>query len=74
MGIAGIKRGATPIHYTFIFSESLWGSPPESFIQKYWLVSNLPIFQIYWFFEKGPKNQQILKNSKKFFAFLVAIL
>ena len=68
------QMGATFIHYTSIFNESQWGSPPESFIQKYWLVSNLPIFQNYWFFEKGPKNQQILKNSKFFFAFLVAIL
>ena len=68
------QMGATLIHYTSIFNESQWGSPPESFIQKYWLVSNLPIFQNYCFFEKGPKNQQILKNSKFFFAFLVAIL
>ena len=68
------QMGTTLIHYTSIFIESQWGSPPESFIQKYWLVSNLPIFQNYCFFEKGPKNQKILKNSKFFFAFLVAIL
>ena len=48
------QTGAMPIHYTFIFSESQWGSPPESFIQKYWLVSNLPIFQNYCFFKKRP--------------------
>ena len=68
------QMGATLIHYTSIFHEFQWGIPPESFIQKYWLVSNLPIFQNYRFFEKGPKNQKILKNSKFFFAFLVAIL
>ena len=66
--------GKTLIHYTSIFIESQWGSPSESFIQKYWLVSNLPIFQNYRFFEKGPKNQKILKNSKFSFAFLVAIM
>ena len=60
------QMGATLIHYTSIFNESQWGSPHESFIQKYWLVSNLHIFQNYWFFEKGPKNQQILKNSNFF--------
>ena len=32
------------------------------------------MFQNHCFFKKGPKNQQILKNSKHFFAFLVAIL
>ena len=63
------QMGATLIHYTSIFNESQWGSPHESFIQKYWLVSNLPIFQNYWFFEKGPKNQQILKNSNFFLHF-----
>ena len=61
------QMGTTLIHYTSIFIESQWGSPPESFIQKYWLVSNLPIFQNYCFFKKGPKNQQILKNSQIFF-------
>ena len=68
------QMGTMLIHYTSIFNESQCGSPPESFIQKCWLVSNLPIFQNWRFFEKGPKNQQILKNSKFFFAFLVAIL
>ena len=61
--------GTTFILYTSIFIESQWGSPPESFIQKYWLVSNLPIFQNYCFFKKGPKNQQILKNSNFFLHF-----
>ena len=64
------QMGTTLIHYTSIFNESQCGSPPESFIQKYWLVSNLPIFQNYCFFKKRPKNQQILKNSKNFFAFV----
>ena len=46
------RMGATPIHFSPIFNVSQWGSSPESFIQKYWLVSNLPIFQNYYFFNK----------------------
>ena len=38
------------------------------------LMPATPIFPKHWFFKKGPKNQQILKNSKFFLAFLVAIL
>ena len=31
------------------------------------LMPATPIFPKHWFFKKGPKNQQILKNSKFFF-------
>ena len=58
---------ATTIQYMSIFSEFQWGSPSESFIQKYWLVS---IF----------KNTDFLKEALKtnnliffFILFLVAI-
>ena len=61
--------GAIPIHYTFIFNQSQWGSPPESFIQKYWQVSKLPIFQNHFFFKKGPKSSKIFEKLEFFFHF-----
>ena len=67
------QMGATLIHYTSIFNESQWGSPHESFIQKYWLVSNLPVFQKNIAFSKnGLKTNNFWKND--FFSFLIAIL
>ena len=35
-----------PIQNSFIFREPQWGSPPESFIQKYWLVSEIQSFEV----------------------------
>ena len=68
MGVAGIKWGPylSTIHSFSISLNEEALLKVESFIQKYWLVLNLPIFQIYWFFKKGPKNQQILENSNFF--------
>ena len=37
---------ATPIQNSFIFRETQWGSPPESFIQKYWPVSAIQRFEV----------------------------
>ena len=38
--------GAAPIQNSFIFRELQWGSPPESFIQKCWLVSEIQSFVV----------------------------
>ena len=35
-----------PIQNSFIFREPQWGSHPESFIQKYWLVSETQSFEV----------------------------
>ena len=35
-----------PIQNSFIFREPHWGSPPESFIQKCWLVSEIQCFEL----------------------------
>ena len=35
-----------PIQNSFIFWETQWGSPPESFIQKYWPVSEIQCFEV----------------------------
>ena len=35
-----------PIQNSFIFREPQWGSPPESFIQKCWLVSEIQSFEV----------------------------
>ena len=35
-----------PIQNRFIFREPQWGSPPESFIQKCWLVSEIQSFEV----------------------------
>ena len=67
------QMGAIPIHYTFIFNQSQWGSPPESFIQKYWQVSKLPIFQNHFFFKKGPKSPKFFEKLEFFFSFLAGI-
>ena len=64
---------ATPIQISFIFREPQWGNPPESFIQKYWRVSKLPIFQNYFFSKKGPKSPRFFEKLD-FFPFLVEIL
>ena len=37
---------AMPIQNRFIFRETQWGSPPESFIQKCWLVSEIQSFEV----------------------------
>jgi hypothetical protein len=41
--------------------------------KSYWFQI-CPFSKTNAFSKEGPKNQQILKNSKNFFAFLVAIL
>ena len=56
------QMGAMLIHYTFIFSEYQLITPHESFIQKYWQVSKLPIFQNHIFLN-SPKSPN---NFKKF--------
>ena len=35
-----------PIQNSFIFMETQWGSTPESFIQKYWPVSEIQSFEV----------------------------
>ena len=35
-----------PIQNSFIFREPQWGSPPESFIQKYWLITEIQSYEV----------------------------